>query len=124
MSANTETVTRFVEIWSKNDVPSIMAFFTDDCVYHNIPVDPVEGTAAIEQTIQGFAGMAEAIEWDLLEIAETADGRVFTERVDKFKIGAMGGASRGRHLRAARGEICAWRDYFDMNQFTSQMPGS
>ena len=124
MSSNTDIVRQFVADWSKNDVPTVMAYFTDDCVYHNIPMDPVQGTDAILATVNGFAGMSEEIQWDLLAIAESADGVVLTERVDKFKIAGnwielpvMG------TFELRDGKISAWRDYFDMNQFTSQVPG-
>jgi limonene-1,2-epoxide hydrolase len=59
--------------------------------------------------------------FDTLRIV--ADGSiVMTERVDHFVIGdrdialpVMG------TFEVNDGKITAWRDYFDMNQFTSQM---
>ena len=52
MSETTATVRRFIEAWKTRDLDRIMSFFSDDCVYHNIPVDPVQGTAAIRAVIQ------------------------------------------------------------------------
>lgn len=125
MSETTAVVRRFVESWKTRDLDKIMAFFTDDCVYHNIPVDPVQGTTAIRAVIQSFAGMATAIEWELHQIAEAEGGAVLTERVDKFEIGGKWIALPVMGSFEIRdGKICAWRDYFDMAQFTKQLPGA
>ena len=40
MSSADDVVTRFCAAWSKNDLDALMAFFTDDAVYENVPVDP------------------------------------------------------------------------------------
>ena len=74
MSANTQLVLEFIRAWSKNDVDAVMAYFTRDCVYHNIPVDPVQGTDAIRRTIESFAGMASQIEWVVHQVAESENG--------------------------------------------------
>lgn len=125
MSESTGTVRRFIDAWKTRDLDRIMGFFTDDCVYHNIPVAPVSGTEAIRGVIQSFAGMATAIEWDLHQIAETEGGVVLTERTDRFEIGGRWIALPVMGAFELRdGKICAWRDYFDMQQFTKQMPGA
>jgi limonene-1,2-epoxide hydrolase len=123
VSDNVERVREFIGIWSQGDVDAVMAFFADDAVYHNIPVDPVRGQDAIRAVIQGFAGMASEIEWILHHVAETADGVVLTERLDRFKMGdrwvelpVMGS------FELREGRIVAWRDYFDMAQFQRQLP--
>ena len=64
-----------------------MGFLADDCVYHNMPLDPVKGSAAIRAVLQSFAGSATGIEWELHQIAETEGGVVLTERTDRFEIG-------------------------------------
>jgi limonene-1,2-epoxide hydrolase len=125
LSESTAAVRRFVETWKTRDLDRILGFFTDDCVYHNIPLDPVQGTTAIRAVLQGFAGMATAIEWELLQIAETEGGVVLTERIDKFEIGGKWIALPVMGAFELRdGKICAWRDYFDMAQFTKQLPGA
>ena len=98
-----------------------MAFFADDAVYHNIPVDPVTGVDAIRSTIAGFTGGVDSVEFRVRNIV--ADGNVvLTERVDVFvtpaktiSLPVMGA------FEVAGGKIAAWRDYFDMNQFMSQL---
>jgi limonene-1,2-epoxide hydrolase len=117
-----DVVRRFCAAWSDGDVAALIAFFAPDAVYHNIPLDPVAGVDAIRATIEGFTGGVDAIEFRLDAIAADG-GTVLTERVDVFtfpngriELPVMG------TFEVADGKITAWRDYFDMNQFMSQMP--
>jgi limonene-1,2-epoxide hydrolase len=118
----TDVVTRFCAAWSAGDLDAIMAFFTDDAVYHNIPIAPVTGRDMIRTTIQGFIGGVDKVEFRVLNIAASGNV-VMTERVDAFfgpaktiEIPVM-----GTFEVTGDGKIAAWRDYFDMNQFMSQM---
>ena len=121
-----EVVRRFCAAWSDNlGTIELAAFFTDDAVYHNIPLAPVTGREAIAKTIASFirpgAPGIESIEFRVVNIA--ANGPVvMTERVDVFKrpdksfeVQVMG------TFEISDGKIKAWRDYFDMNQFASRM---
>ena len=123
MARNADVVREFVAAFNANDLERILAFFSEDAVYHNIPVQPVQGLKAIRAVIQGFLGLASEVDWILHRIAEAADGAVLTERTDRFRI-------RGRWVElpvmgsfALRdGKISEWRDYFDMQQFQKQLP--
>ncbi len=123
MSDNQAIVRDFIDACNANDVERVMTFFTDDCVYHNVPMDPVTGPDAIRGVLTGFMGMASEIDWVVHNIAESSGGTVLTERTDRFLIGekwlelpVMG------TFDLRDGKICGWRDYFDMNQFRSQLP--
>ena len=122
MATPIEIVNQFCDAFARRDADELSAYFTEDAVYHNIPLDPVVGRAAIRDTIAGFTGMAEKIWFDTLRIV--ADGSiVMTERVDHFVMGDrdIGLPVMGAFEVNADGKITAWRDYYDMNQFTSQM---
>jgi limonene-1,2-epoxide hydrolase len=116
-----DVVSRFCASWKTGDRDALMEFFTDDAVYHNIPVDPVEGRDAIRATIDGFTAGVESIEFRVDHIA--ADGNVvMTERVDIFSLpGKTISLPVMGTFEVADGKIAAWRDYFDLNQFMSQM---
>src|SRR5947209_6339219 len=87
MAEPIDIVRTFCETWAKGDLDTIVEFFTDDAVYHNIPVAPVTGRAAIKETIEGFTAGVDQIEFRVLNIA--ADGSVvMTERVDVFRTAA------------------------------------
>ena len=121
MAQPIDVVRDFCATWGKGDLDAIIGFFTDDAVYHNIPVAPVTGKQAIRDTIAGFTAGVDSVEFRVLNIA--ADGNVvLTERVDAFitptvtiELPVMGTFEvKGDH-------IAAWRDYFDLNQFMSQL---
>jgi len=117
-----DVVRSFCRAVERRDVKELVGFFTDDAVYHNMPLAPLNGREAIEATLAQFITPASHVEFDILGLA--TQGRVvFTERVDRFEIA-------GKHVSlpvmgafevTADGKIAAWRDYFDMQQFTSQL---
>lgn len=126
METPIDLVRRFCAAWSDNLGPAeLAAFFTDDAVYHNIPVAPVVGRQAIADTIASFIRPGppgiERIDFRVINIA-AAGPIVMTERVDvftlpdrSFELPVMG------TFEISAGKIRAWRDYFDTNQFTSRM---
>jgi limonene-1,2-epoxide hydrolase len=117
-----DVVRRFCEAWGDRDVDALMGFFTDDAVYHNMPIAPVSGRDDIKTTIEGFAGGAEHIEFRVLAAASEGP-LVFTERVDVFTLpGATVELPVAGVFEVTDGKIAAWRDYFDLNQFMSQLP--
>ena len=121
MATPIETVTQFCDQVAEGDAAKAADFFSDDAVYHNIPLDPVTGRDAIRDTIGMFLGMADKVWFDTLHIV--ADGPlVMTERIDHFVMGDRDIALPVMGTFVVNdGKITAWRDYFDMNQFTSQM---
>jgi limonene-1,2-epoxide hydrolase len=116
-----ELVRRFCAAWSDGDFAALMEYFSEDATYHNIPLDPVKGRDAIRTTIEGFTAGVDKIEFRVHHIV--AEGPVvLTERTDVFVAGdrtielpVMG------TFEVAGGKIAAWRDYFDLNQFMSQL---
>jgi len=124
MSHAAKVVTDLIDAFNKNDLDRIMTYFTDDAVYHNIPMASVSGLTAIRAVLQGFLGLASQVDWQLRNLAEGDAGVVLTERVDRFLINdkwlelpVMG------TFEVVGSKIKAWRDYFDMNQFQSQLAG-
>jgi limonene-1,2-epoxide hydrolase len=123
MGQNQTTVEEFIAAWGRIDIDEIMSFFQPDAVYDNIPVNAVTGTDAIRQVITGFAGDASKIEWIVRNIAESASGAVLTERLDRFQIAGKWIELRVMGIFELRdGKIAHWRDYFEMKQFTEQLP--
>jgi len=126
MESPIDVVRRFCAAWSNNaGTAELSAFFTDDAVYHNIPMAPITGRQAIANNIASFirpgAPGIQSIEFRVINIA--ANGPVvMTERVDVFKLPAKSFELPVMGTFEIRdGKISAWRDYFDLNQFTSRM---
>jgi limonene-1,2-epoxide hydrolase len=116
-----ETVNAFCTSFATGDLDTICGFFTADAVYHNIPMAPVQGTDAIRATLMGFMSPDTQVEFQVLRQAVNGDV-VLNERVDVFTTGekvislpVMG------VFEVVDGKIAAWRDYFDLNQFMSQL---
>jgi limonene-1,2-epoxide hydrolase len=126
MESPIDVVRRFCAAWSDNvGATELAAFFTNDAVYHNIPLAPVTGREAIANTISGFirpgAPGIESIEFRVINIAVNGPV-VMTERVDAFRLPGKSFELQVMGTFEVRdGKINAWRDYFDMNQFTSRM---
>ena len=123
-SENLETVRRFCDAFSRRDAGEILEYFTEDAVYHNMPMPPVQGKAGIKTVLDMFLKPSESVEFIILRIAVGDDGAVLTERLDKFALG-------GKNIELpemgvfelANGKIAAWRDYFDMAAWTRQTAG-
>ena len=119
-SANEKLIRDFCSAWSRKDLDDLIGYFTDDAVYHNVPVEPVRGKAAIRETFNSFVAPAEKIQWDVLQVASCGDV-VFTERVDRFTIGGKEIALPVAGVFEVRaGKIAAWRDYFDLQTWMRQ----
>src|ERR1700750_555092 len=126
MESPIDVVRGFCAAWSDNlGTTELAAFFTDDAVHNNIRQAPVTGREEIASLIDSFIRPGppgiESIEFRVINIA--ANGPVvMTERGDVFR-----GAAKSFELQVmgtfeiTDGKINAWRDYFDMNQFTSRM---
>ena len=99
-----------------------MAFFTEDAVYHNIPMKPASGKAAIRTTIKRFCPRRkDSIAFKILHTASSGNV-VFNERVDVVRPRGKNDRATGRgRVRNQGGKISAWRDYFDLQMFTKQM---
>jgi len=120
---NPEQIVRdFCDAVRRRDCKALAGFFTEDAVYHNIPIDPVVGRDQIEATLVQFVGPSTEAAFDVLALA-VSGRKVLTERVDRFVINGkrIEIPVMGTFEVETDGRISAWRDYFDMAQFMKQM---
>ena len=116
-----DTIREFCAAWSKLDVDTVMAYFGENPIYHNMPGPPAQGTEAVRQTIERFLGGWSQTEWEIVNIAANGD-TVFAERIDRTVAG-------GKHVdlpvvgvfEVSGGKITAWRDYFDLPTYQRAM---
>lgn len=118
-----QVVRAFCAAWEARDQQRILDAFTDDGVYHNMPLPPAAGKDAIKALLGMILAPASDVKFAITHIA--ADGDVvLTERVDTF---IMGGKTVTLPVMGAfevrDGKIAAWRDYFDMAAWTRQTTG-
>ncbi|WP_069163831.1 nuclear transport factor 2 family protein [Nocardia altamirensis] len=109
-----ELVRDMCRSWSDPDPDRISAFFAEDAVYHNIPMEPLIGRPAIRDFIAGFLTTFDAIDFDIHH--QVANGNiVMNTRTDTLR-----GAGRTTPLpvmgffEVAGDTITTWHDYFDM----------
>ena len=118
MDPNETIIRQFIAAWSRLDPRELAGFFAEDGVYHNMPLGPVRGRAAIEAFIATFLRGWSSSEWDILTLVSVGDV-VIAERLDRTRIG-----DRQANLpccgvfQMEHGKIKMWRDYFDMATYT------
>ena len=107
--------------FADHDAQALRRFFTDDVIYHNIPMDPAVGIDAAIGFIEGFFAMCESMVIDTLHLA-VRDDVVLTERIDTFTVGQKVASLPVMGIFEIRdGKINAWRDYFDLAQITKML---
>ena len=113
--SNKQKVIDFINHWNNRDIEAIMGSLSEDCFYHNIPMDPQTGKDEIRSYLEAFVQMTSNIEWIIHQIAENEDGVVLTERTDRFEVNGqwMDILVMGV-MEFQDGLISNWRDYFDM----------
>ncbi len=113
----------FCATFEKHDAEALRPFFTDDVVYHNIPMDPAVGVDDAVAFIAGFFAMCESMVIETLHLAVRGNV-VLTERVDTFTVGEIVAPLPVMGTFEIRdGKISAWRDYFDLTQITKALSG-
>jgi limonene-1,2-epoxide hydrolase len=115
-----EVVTEFCKLWSSPDPEKLAGYFTEDAIYHNIPMDPVQGREAIKEFIAGFTAAFDGIDFRVHRQLSNGD-LVMNERTDvmRRKDGGEIPLPVAGVFEVIDGKITAWRDYFDMATITS-----
>lgn len=123
MTDPVQVVRDFCAAWEARDQQRILDAFSDDAVYHNMPMQPATGKDAIKALLGIILAPASSVQFEINHIAAAGDV-VLTERVDTFRMGertvtlpAMGA------FEVRDGKIAAWRDYFDLATWTKQASG-
>jgi limonene-1,2-epoxide hydrolase len=111
--ANDALVRAFIAAWERRDTELIVGSFTEDGVYHSMPLSPIVGREAIRAWVEGFADKPPG----RLDIRNqvASDDLVMNERVDSITLNGqpvtlpiMG------VFEIEDGRIKAWREYFDL----------
>ena len=114
----------FIEAWPAADTTALGSFFSEDALYQNGPLEPVRGRAAIESTFAQFMKVGREVDVEMIHMM--AEGPiVMTERIDHLTMAERTTASLPMIgvIEVHDGAVTAWRDYFDLSQFASQIQG-
>lgn len=118
------TVEAFIAHLNAMELDKAWSLLAPDVVYHNIPMAPVTGPAAVKAVFDQIP--MKGMDWETHAIASTGGNVVLTERTDRFTL--MDGREVALKVMGAfeveGGKITRWRDYFDLNQWMVQMAPS
>ncbi len=109
------------EEWSEDTLAEILDCLTDDAVWHNMPLEPAIGKAAIESLLRQLGPTWGSVEIEIKNIA-TQGTTVIVERVDRHTL------ADGRKIvmpicgvfETRDSLISACRDYFDLRTWRKQ----
>ncbi len=105
-----QTVTAFIGHWNSGDMDAAYDLCAENVVWHNVPMDPIVGKAAMREAVDAFMVSVESCDWRT-DASHLSDGRRAAIRVmGTFEIDGDG-------------RIAAWRDYFDMAEFQREFTG-
>ena len=109
-------IDHFFDAWRSMDAAAVAAFFTDDAVYHNIPMEPIVGRDAIEATVAGWLKSMKSIDFRFNHVLVDGDV-VLMERCDIMPT-KSGDAELPvmATLEFDGDKIRVWREYFDLGQ--------
>jgi limonene-1,2-epoxide hydrolase len=115
-------VNEFCRAISRKNLDELLTYFSDDAVFHPMMMEPAKGKAAIRAAIAGFTDTAKSVQFKVLSSA-TVGNRVMNERADTLvtRAGKKAEVPAAGFFEIREGKIFAWRDYFDLQTFTTQM---
>jgi len=115
-----QVVEAFVAAWNRMDLDGVLGLLHEEIVYHNVPLEPLHGKAAVSDYLRS-RWIFEEIDWEVPNIAVTGN-TVLTERVDRFVLDGRAVALPVMGAFEIRDErIVAWRDYFDLAGWRAQL---
>jgi len=123
MAAAQDRVAAFIDAMNRMDIDAAVGMLAKDVVYHNIPMEPINGRDAARAFLGGMEGIT-SMEWEVFNTAENGD-TVLNEREDRFYAGdkkALSVRVMGV-FKVVGDEIVEWRDYFDMAELQVQQAG-
>ena len=111
-----QIVADFFDAWRSMNADNVAAFFTDDAVYHNIPMERIVGRDAIRATVKGWLDAMPSIDFRFkhvfvegnIVLMERCDIVSTTRGTAELPIMAV--------IELENGKIAAWREYFDLRQ--------
>jgi limonene-1,2-epoxide hydrolase len=118
-----QVVLEFCAAFERKDLEFILGSLTDDCVYANVPIPPIQGNVEICKFLSHSLNRADKIEFVMVNIATSGDGQsVLTERVDVFHYGPNKVSVPLMGIFVVHDEkIEQWRDYADIASFVKAM---
>jgi limonene-1,2-epoxide hydrolase len=121
MASNDDIVRHFCSAYARLDADELIGYFAPDAVYHNIPMQPLTGHAAIHAFLADIPNQFRGLRFETLRQV-TAGDVVMNERIDHFDLGDRSVSLPVAGIFELRdGKIIAWRDYFNLATLESHL---
>lgn len=120
--SNLQIVLDFIDHICRNDKEAILNAFNEDAIFHNIPMEVAQGHEEIWAVLATIHDICGDIKWEIHNITEDEEGKVYTERSDFYQLHGKWVEFKCMGIfELENGKISHWRDYFDLQQCSSQM---
>ena len=123
MNSPAAITTRFLDAVETRDLDAVLACFSPDAVWQNVPHPPSVGREAIGTLLGGILERSDRVRWDVVTDAY-ADDRAWLERVDRFWIDGEEYAVRCNgvlEIDTESGLITEFRDYVDLGEWRARL---
>lgn len=114
---------RLLDAVGARDLDAVIACFSPEASWANIPHPPAVGHDAIRTMLASILAASSAVRWDV--VSESYDDRRgWVERVDRFVIDGVEYAVRCNgvfEVDVAAGVIVEVRDYVDLGEWRSRL---
>jgi limonene-1,2-epoxide hydrolase len=112
-AGNDALVRAFLQAWERRDTEFIADCFTEDAVYHAVPLVPIAGRDAVVAWVRGFDDRPPGHIEVRHQVA--SDTLVMNERTDRITLnGRPVALPICAVFEVEHGRISAWREYFDV----------
>ena len=116
-----DTVNDFYQSWSEGDIDSALNLCTDEIIFNNIPMAPIQGKDSIKDFLGRFGRGMSDIHCDILNVLE-GDDIVMVEGVENYvKKGNKVAVPYMAVFLFQDGRISEWKDYFDLATVEKQL---
>ncbi len=118
---NVDVVNGFFAAWTDGDVAGAMDHCTDDVIWDNVPMKPIEGKAAVQGFLEKFGKGMSNVHYDIKHVLEEGN-LLMLEGVENYeKRGRKVSVPYMASFEFKDGKICLWSDYFDLATVERQL---
>ncbi len=119
--SNKDIVNQFFDLWKSGDIAGAMGQCTEDAVWDNVPMKPIEGKAAIEAFLTKFAKGMSDVHYDITYMMEEGDRLMIEGSENYTKHGKKVSVPYMASFTFRDGKISSWADYFDLATVERQL---
>lgn len=123
MSDSQAIVQRWLAAVNARDIDGVLACFSADGIWQNVPHAPAVGHDAIRSMLAPIVDRSDDVIWDVVT-ESYASNRAWVERVDRFVIDGTEYAVRCNgvlEIDPDQGVITELRDYVDLGEWRSRI---